>query len=75
MEARKTRTPQEIRAEWSRLGLSQADWARKNGFSPATVSQVLNGKNTCARGTGHVIAVKLGIKDGVIVEDRGHEHA
>lgn len=29
MEARKTRTPQEIRAEWNRMGLSQAEWARK----------------------------------------------
>ena len=72
MEARKTRTPQEIRAEWSRLGLSQSEWARRNGFSPATVSQVLNGKNNCARGTGHVIAVRLGIKDGVIVKAENH---
>lgn len=70
MEPRKTRTPQEIRREWNRKGTSQADWARKNGFNPATVSQVLNGKNSAARGVGHVIAVTLGIKDGEIE----HEH-
>lgn len=75
MEARKTRSPQEIRAEWNRMGLSQAEWARKNGFSPATVSQVLNGKNNCARGSGHAIAVTLGIKDGVIAKDGANEHA
>lgn len=72
MKAQKLRTPQEIRAEWLRKGLGQNDWARRHGFKPATVCQVMNGKNSGARGTGHKIAVMLGIKDGVIIEDIDH---
>lgn len=68
MKAQKLRTPQEIRAEWFRKGLTQNDWARKHGFNLATVSQVMNGKNTGSRGSGHRIAVTLGLKDGEIVE-------
>jgi gp16 family phage-associated protein len=61
-------TAQEIRAEWLHKGMGQNEWARANGFNPATVSQVLNGQNTGARGIGHRIAVTLGLKDGEIVE-------
>ncbi|RTL55630.1 MAG: DNA-binding protein [Rhodocyclaceae bacterium] len=68
MKPRSTRTTQEIRAEWLRKGLGQNEWARKHGFTPATVSQVLNGRNSGARGVGHKIAVMLGLKDGEIVE-------
>lgn len=75
MKTRSLKTPQEIRSEWIRTGVGQNDWARKHGFNPATVSQVLNGKNTGARGVGHRIAVLLGIKEGEIVEDGGHENA
>lgn len=75
MRARKLRTPQEVRAEWLRKGMTQADWARQHGFDRATVSQVLSGKNAATRGVGHKAAVLLGIKDGVIVEDEDHEHA
>ena len=75
MKTRTHRTPQEIRVEWLRTGTSQADWARQHGFNPATVSQVMTGKNTCARGVGHRIAVTLGIKEGEIVEDEGRDHA
>lgn len=69
MKSQNQRTPQEIRAEWLRKGITQNSWARKHGFNLATVSQVMNGKNTGSRGTGHKIAVLLGIKDGEIVED------
>ena len=75
MEPRTIRTAQQIKAEWLRKGLGQNDWARKHGFHPATVSQVLNGKNIGSRGVGHKIAVMLGLKDGEIVEDSGREHA
>lgn len=68
MKAQKLRTPQEIRAEWLRKGIAQNEWARKNGFTPATVSQVITGRNSGARGVGHKIAVLLGIKDGEIIE-------
>lgn len=73
MKSQKVRTPQEIRAEWLRKGLGQNEWARQHGFNPATVSQVLNGRNSGARGTGHKIAVMLGLKEGEIVEDADHE--
>lgn len=73
MKSRKLHTPQEIRSEWLRKGLGQNDWARKHGFNPATVSQVLNGRNSGARGVGHKIAVMLGLKEGEIVEEENHE--
>lgn len=75
MKSRLLRTPQDVRTEWLRKGTTQNDWARKNGFSPASVSQVLNGRNSGARGVGHKIAVMLGIKEGEIVEDEGHDNA
>lgn len=69
MKTRTTRTPQEVRAEFLRKGISIASWARKMGLSPATVSQVMTGKNDASRGQGHKIAVMLGLKDGVIGEE------
>lgn len=68
MKSQTTRTAQEVRADWLRKGLCQNDWARKHGFSIATVSEVMSGKNSGSRGAGHKIAVLLGIKDGEIVE-------
>lgn len=68
MKPRSPRTPQEIKDEWCRKGMGQNDWARQHGFNPSSVSQVLNGRNSGARGVGHKIAVMLGIKDGEIVE-------
>lgn len=73
MRTHHIRTPQEVRAEWLRKGLGQNDWARKHGFNPATVSQVLNGHNSGARGVGHKIAVMLGLKDGEIAEGGGDD--
>lgn len=74
MKTRILRTSQDVKDEWLKNGLTQADWARKHGFDRATVSQVMSGKNGASRGVGHKIAVMLGIKDGVIVEDEGHEY-
>lgn len=73
MGTHKLRTPQEVRNEWYRQGITQSQWARQNGFPGSAVSQVLNGKNSGKKGTGHKIAITLGIKDGEIVEDSGHE--
>lgn len=75
MKPRKMKTPQEIKAEWLRKGLTQADWARQHGFDKVTVSQVLNGRNAATRGAGHKIAVMLGIKDGEIVKSENCENA
>ena len=69
MVSLKLKTPQDIKNEWRYAGITMSDWARKHGFCKATVSQVLNGRNTASRGVGHRIAVQLGIKDGVIGEE------
>ncbi|MDO6646518.1 MULTISPECIES: DNA-binding protein [Acinetobacter] len=63
------RTSQEVRSELQKRGLSVADWARQNGFTPELVHQVLNSNKIPVRGKSHQIAVKLGLKDGVIEPD------
>lgn len=68
MKTQTIRTPDEVRNEFIRKGVSMASWARKHGFDKATVSQVLSGDNAATRGQGHKIAVLLGIKDGEIIE-------
>ncbi|MBK5915349.1 DNA-binding protein [Rhodocyclus purpureus] len=73
MKQAATRTAQQVREEFLRKGISIASWARKNGLSPATVSQVMTGKNDASRGQGHKIAVMLGLKDGEIIEGGDHE--
>ena len=63
------RTSQEVRNELQKRGLSIATWARQNGFSPELVHQVLNSNKIPIRGKSHAIAVKLGLKDGIIEPD------
>jgi gp16 family phage-associated protein len=75
MKTRTTRTPQQVRADWRRVGMTQAEWARRHGYPESSVSQVMSGKNACSRGIGHQIAVLLGIKDGEIVEGCDHGRA
>ncbi|EPG2050289.1 DNA-binding protein, partial [Acinetobacter baumannii] len=60
---------QEVRSELQKRGLSIADWARQNGFTPELVHQVLNSNKIPVRGKSHQIAVKLGLKDGIIEPD------
>ena len=63
------RTSQEIKNELQKRGLSIADCARQNGFSPELVHQVLNSNKMPVRGKSHEIAVRLGLKDGIIEPD------
>ncbi|QKV56355.1 MAG: DNA-binding protein [Dechloromonas sp.] len=72
MKPRSTRTAQQVRAEFLRRGVSIGSWADAHGFSRASVNQVLTGRNAATMGTGHKIAVMLGLKDGEITES-GHE--
>lgn len=72
MKTQSLLTPQEVRDEFLRKGQSIGTWADKNGFSRPTVTQVLNGRNAGTRGTGHKIAVMLGIKAGEIIEESSH---
>lgn len=68
MKSEKLRTREQVLNDFKRKGISLASWSKKNGFSPVTVFQVLNGTNSCSRGVGHKIAVILGIKEGEIVD-------
>jgi len=64
------RTPEEVRREFERKGISIASWASANGFSSGLVVEVLAGRKKGVRGQSHKIAVKLGLKRGEIVDDR-----
>lgn len=59
---------QQAKEELRFQGLSMADWARENGFNPELVRKVLLGRYKCWRGESHKIAVKLGLKQGIIRE-------
>ena len=50
-------------------GQSITSWAQTHGVNPATVYEVLAGRKKCLRGDAHKVAVKLGIKSGVIIEE------
>lgn len=65
-KSKRVRTLKEARAAFHRSGKSVVAWARENGFSVALTYMVLSGKRKALRGQSHCIAVKLGIKDGVI---------
>ncbi|WP_073673051.1 DNA-binding protein [Pseudomonas aeruginosa] len=63
------RTPDEARAELKRKGISISQWAAANNFSCNMVFEVLAGRKQGIRGQAHKIAVKLGLKEGEVVED------
>lgn len=65
-KAKKPQTLKEAREKFHRSGKSVVSWAKENGYSAALVYLVLNGHRKCLRGKSHQIAVKLGLKDGVI---------
>ena len=65
----KLRTPDEVRAELERKGVSIAAWATANGFNPNLVHEILSGRRNPTYGQSHNIAVKLGLKAGVICTD------
>jgi gp16 family phage-associated protein len=62
MKAQKTPPLQQARERLARQGLSVRAWALSHGLSYSTVVSVLNGKQGIRFGTGHKIAVLLGIK-------------
>lgn len=68
------KTREEVIADFDRKGISVSSWARKNNIPRSIVYGVLNGTRKARFGLGHKAAVLLGIKDGEIVEDEGHEH-
>jgi gp16 family phage-associated protein len=64
MKAQKAPPLQQARERLARQGLSVRAWALSHGLSYSTVVNVLNGKQGTRFGTGHKIAVLLGIKEG-----------
>lgn len=44
-------------------------WAKRHGFSISTVARVVRGETRNHFGPSHKIAVLLGIKDGIILDD------
>lgn len=60
------RTPDDVREELGRQGISITAWAIANKFSPSLVYEVMAGRKKCTRGQSHQIAVKLGLKAGEI---------
>lgn len=66
VNAKKLLNAEQVRDEFRRHGKSISSWAEENGFSRATVNQVLTGRNAATIGVGHKIAVRMGIKNGVI---------
>jgi gp16 family phage-associated protein len=60
----KTKTLDQVRAEFTEAGVSVAEWARVNGFTRETVVDVLRGQSKGLRGEAHRAAVALGLKSG-----------
>lgn len=56
----------EVRREFESRGVSIAAWARAHGYSCQLVYQILKCQKPCLRGQSHEIAVRLGLKNGVI---------
>jgi gp16 family phage-associated protein len=58
------------RERFLRTGQTINSWARARGYKPQLVHWVLSGTRPCRHGMSHRIAVELGIKDGVIEEEK-----
>lgn len=62
------RTPDDVRAEFKRKGVSIASWAAAHKFSTTLVFEVLAGRKQGIRGQSHRIAVMLGLKEGEVAD-------
>lgn len=60
------RTVAEVRADFSRRGLTIREWSRRNGISDQIVREVLRGRFQGKYGAAHKAAVLLGLKEGVV---------
>jgi gp16 len=59
---KKVKTPEQVKAEFHRKGLTFSGWARQHGYREQEVYRVLNGFAKAKYGKAHEIAVKLGLK-------------
>ena len=64
--AKVLKTPEQVRAELDRVGMTVSSWARANGLNRWTVFEVLHGRNKGRWGEAHRAAVLLGLKDGEV---------
>lgn len=62
------KTREQVKSEFARKGVSISAWAKANDFDPKLVYEILNATpaRPCLRGQSHKIAVRLGLKEGVI---------
>lgn len=67
--SQRTRTPEEVKAELQRRGISISGWAVAHGVSTNIVHEVLSGRKKGLRGQSHRVAVLLGLKEGEVVDD------
>lgn len=58
------KTPDQVKADFRKAGITINEWSKKHGFKPQAVSLVIGGKVKCYYGNAHKIAVLLGLKDG-----------
>lgn len=69
------RSPEDVRAEFQRKGISIAGWATAHGFNTNLVFEVLAGRKKGIRGQSHRIAVMLGLKEGEIANPGDIDHS
>lgn len=68
MKEHRLKTPEEVREEFARKGISIAEWAGQHNLNPHRVYDVLNNRNKGMFGEAHRAAVLLGLKEGIIEE-------
>ena len=68
---KKLLTPAEAKARLQYEGISVSQWCRENNCNQSLVYEILAGRKKCLRGMSHNIAVKLGIKAGVVTTRPG----
>ena len=64
----KTKTREEVIADFARKGKSVRSWAIEHDLQPSLVYGLLKGRLTGRIGESHKAAVLLGIRNGEIVE-------
>lgn len=69
MKSNHIKTPEQVKEEFKRRGISVSSWAKQHGFKREYVHSILRGDYQCNIGTGHKIAVLLGMKSGEITND------
>lgn len=63
------KTPDEVKAELARKGISIAAWARIKGYDADLTRAILRSERSAVRGQSHNIAVELGLKEGEVVRE------